>query len=163
MKRITTFLTGLAVLLCFAANSALAQRSGGAGGGNDVGGLPMNGASRNVHGSTSGPSIEPTIERVKPEDVLAKNAKLSSKVQDLLPPGINALQAASGFKDVKQFVAAVHASKNLGISLTDLKTKILGGDSLGKAIKALKPDADAKEEAKKAEKEAKSDIKEAKA
>ena len=34
------------------------------------------------------------------------------------------------------------------------------GDSLGKAIQSLKPDADAKSEAKKAEKQAKDDLKE---
>lgn len=56
-------------------------------------------------------------------------------------------------------MAAVHVSHNLGIPFTDLKEKMLGGDSLGKAIRALKPDADAKAEAKKANREAKGDLK----
>lgn len=164
MTRYHTLLAGFTILLSLGMGSAWAQRTGGgAAGGNDTGGLPMNGASRNVHGSTSGPSIEPTIETVKPEEVLQKNPQLSAKIQAMLPPGYNLLQSAAGFKDIKQFVAAVHASKDLGIPLGDLKARVLKGDSLGKAIKALKPDADAKEEAKKAEKAAKADIKESKA
>jgi hypothetical protein len=81
----------------------------------------------------------------------------------LLPEGTDIQKAASNFKSLVKFVATVHASKNLGIPFTDLKSKMVSSDKLDKAIKALKPDADAKEEAKKAEKEAKSDIKEAKA
>jgi hypothetical protein len=57
-------------------------------------------------------------------------------------------------------VAAVHVSHNLGIPFDQLKAKMIGppSESLGKAIQALKPTTNAKEEASKAEKQAKQDI-----
>ena len=80
----------------------------------------------------------------------------------MLPAGTSLTDAASGFKNLGQFVAAVHVSHNLGIPFQDLKDKMTSGDKLGKAIKQLKPEADSKSEAKQAEKEAKADIKESK-
>jgi hypothetical protein len=91
---------------------------------------------------------------------LAANTKLASKLQGLLPPGTNLQTAASGFKNLGQFVAAVHVSHNLGISFDQLKAKMLGppSESLGKATHDLKPTADAKAETKKAESEAHQDL-----
>lgn len=93
-------------------------------------------------------------------DHLADNTKLSSKLQGLLPQGTNLQQASQGFKNLGQFVAAVHVSHNLGIPFDQLKSKMVGppSESLGKAIHALKPTSNAKEESKKAEKQAKQDI-----
>ena len=94
-------------------------------------------------------------------DLLAQNTKLSSQLTTLLPEGTNLQDAAQGFKNLGQFVAAVHVSKNLGIPFENLKAKMTGPDSvkLGKAIHELKPDVNAKAEAKKANKQAKQDIK----
>jgi hypothetical protein len=91
---------------------------------------------------------------------LAANPKLDSKLQSLLPPGTNLQTAASGFKNLGQFVAAVHVSHNLGIPFDQLKAKMLGpsSESLGKAIHDLKPTANAKAETKKAESEAREDL-----
>jgi len=91
---------------------------------------------------------------------LASNTKLASKLQGLLPPGTNLQTAASGFKNLGQFVAAVHVSHNLGIPFDQLKAKMQGPptESLGKAIHQLKPDADAKAETKTAESEAHQDM-----
>ncbi len=91
---------------------------------------------------------------------LAANPQLSSKLQSLLPPGTNLQTAAQGFKNLGQFVAAVHVSHNLGIPFDQLKAKMTGphAENLGKAIHDLKPTADAKAEAKKAEHEAHSDL-----
>jgi hypothetical protein len=60
-------------------------------------------------------------------------------------------------------VAAVHVSHNLGIPFDDLKAKMTGpnAESLGKAIKSLKLEANSKAEAKKAQKQANDDIREA--
>ena len=93
-------------------------------------------------------------------DRLEDNKKLASKLQSLLPPGTDLQQAASGFKNLGQFVAAVHVSHNLGIPFDQLKAKMIGPpkESLGKAIQALKPTANAKEEASKGEKQAKRDM-----
>jgi hypothetical protein len=91
---------------------------------------------------------------------LSSNTKLASKLQGLLPPGTDLQQAAQGFKNLGQFVAAVHVSHNLGIPFDQLKAKMTGtgAESLGKAIHDLKPSADAKTEAKKAGKEADNDL-----
>lgn len=93
-------------------------------------------------------------------DHLEDNTKLASKLQSLLPAGTNLQQAAQGFKNLGQFVAAVHVSHNLGIPFDQLKAKMIGppSESLGKAIQALKPTANAKEEANKAEKQANQDM-----
>jgi hypothetical protein len=85
-----------------------------------------------------------------PQDLLQQNPKLSDNLGKLLPAGTDVQAAASGFKNLGEFVAAVHVSNNLGIPFADLKTKLLAGDSLGSAIQTLKPEADAQVEARKA-------------
>jgi hypothetical protein len=95
-------------------------------------------------------------------DQLARNTQLSSRLQGLLPVGTDISQASSGFKNLGQFVAAAHVSRNLNIPFDQLKAKMTGM-SLGKAIHELNPDVDAKAEAKKAEQQAKQDIQASKA
>lgn len=92
--------------------------------------------------------------------LLAQNTKLASKLQSLLPPGTDLQAASQGFKNLGQFVAAVHVSNNLGIPFDQLKAKITGpgAESLGKAIHELKPDANAKAALKQAEKQAHADL-----
>jgi hypothetical protein len=84
---------------------------------------------------------------------------LQQRLGSMLPPGMDVTQAANGFKNLGQFVAAVHVSHDLDIPFTQLKDKVTGGEKLGKAVKTLKPSSEAKSEVKKAKKEAKSDIK----
>jgi hypothetical protein len=48
-------------------------------------------------------------------------------------------QAAAGFKNQGQFIAALEASKNLGIPFADLQDRMTAGESLGAAIHGLKP------------------------
>jgi hypothetical protein len=95
----------------------------------------------------------------KPSSV-PKNPKLVAKVQPLLPGGLSVEQAAAGFKNQGQFLAAVHVSHNLDIPFNDVKTKALSdGGSLGAAIQSLKPSADAKAELKRANQQANDDLK----
>jgi hypothetical protein len=91
---------------------------------------------------------------------LASNTQLAAKLQGLLPPGTNLQTAAQGFKNLGQFVAAVHVSKNLGIPFDQLKAKMTGPppESLGKAIQQLDPSANAKAALKTAEKQAHQDL-----
>jgi hypothetical protein len=103
-----------------------------------------------------------------PGSVLDHNAQLAGKLEGLLglsgPNALTALKAdAAGFKNFGQFVAAVHVSKNLGIPFADLEAKMTGSGavSLGKAIQELKPEANAKEETKKATTEADDDVRHA--
>ncbi len=92
---------------------------------------------------------------------LADNTRLTSKMESLLPPGTNVPDAANGFKNLGQFVAAVHVSHNLNIPFDQLKQDVIAKGSLGKAVHALKPDLSKKqlkEATEAAEKEAKQDV-----
>jgi hypothetical protein len=74
------------------------------------------------------------------------NKKVSDRLSALLsqqnPPVTDPQAASQGFKNLDQFVAAVHASQNLGIPFDELKTAAQTTGSLSKAIRVLKPDAD---------------------
>ena len=131
-----------------------AQHGHGGGGGGGGTGHSMN-SNSNSHNNSGKDSKGSSVS-----DHLEDNTKLASKLQSLLPTGTNLQQAAQGFKNLGQFVAAVHVSHNLGIPFDQLKAKMIGPpkESLGDAIHALKPTANAKEEAKKGEKQAKHDI-----
>lgn len=100
------------------------------------------------------------IANMSPAEVLSKNAKLAAKLEPLLPPGTNLNEAASGFKKLGQFVAALHASRNLGIPFDQLKSKLVGKDkeSLSKALEELSPAANTKAELKKVSKQTDADL-----
>jgi hypothetical protein len=71
---------------------------------------------------------------------LTKNTNLGAKLTSRLPAGTDLMAASAGFKNLGQFVAAVNVSNNLGLSFTQLKTKIVtDGMSLGQAIQAVRP------------------------
>ncbi len=95
-----------------------------------------------------------------PSEILSKNSRLSDNLQKLLPQGMTAQQACSGFKNLGQCVAAIHVSHNLSIPFADLKNKVTGSgaESLGKAIQTLKPGTNAKAEAKKGQQQANQDL-----
>lgn len=109
------------------------------------------------HNSTAGSEMG----KQSPDTILSRNTKLSSNLEKLLPSGTTAQQACGGFKNLGQCVAAIHVSHNLDIPFADLKTKMTGdgAESLGKAIHELKPEANAKTEAKKGQKQADDDLK----
>jgi hypothetical protein len=97
---------------------------------------------------------------------LAHNTALTTRLQGLLPPGTDMQLASSGFKNLGQFVAAVHVSNNLKIPFDQLKLKMTGpeAESLGKAIQDLRPAIDhktVKADVKTAERQAKKDLAEA--
>jgi hypothetical protein len=88
-----------------------------------------------------------------------RDRKLQAQLQKMLPPGTNLKEVASGFKTEKEFISAVHVSKNLGIPFPKLKAKITGNHpvSMEAAIRDLRPDlnkAKAKAEAVKGERQA---------
>ena len=134
--------------------------SGGGGAAGGSMGHSMDKPDSNSHASDKGSEAKGSSV----SDHLEDNTKLASKLQSLLPQGTNLQQAAQGFKNLGQFVAAVHVSHNLGIPFDQLKTKLMGppSESLGKAIHALKPDAKSSAEAKKAQKQAKQDMNDSK-
>lgn len=98
------------------------------------------------------------------------------QAQGLLPANTDSKSACESFKGLEDCVATLHASKNAALDFNCLKQNVTGvlvsadttsckqsggdkGISLVKAIHLLKPDADAKGEAKNAEKQAKDDLK----
>lgn len=177
-KRFVTILAGLGVSICLAGLPLFAQHGGGAGrgmgGGMGMGehpsgnlghentnGLPHMGGE---HQGTMGKS---NLGMNSPTSLLSQNTKLASNLQSLLPAGTNLTEAASGFKNLGLFVAAVHVSHNLGIPFEEVKLAMLSnGGNLGKAIHTLNPQISKKQvksDVKNARKEAKGDVKRARA
>lgn len=86
--------------------------------------------------------------------------QLASRLQTLLPAGMTLQQAAAGFRNQGQFIAALHVSHNLNIPFAQLKAEMTGthAKSLGQAIHGLRPAEDAKTAASRAEREARRDL-----
>lgn len=90
---------------------------------------------------------------------LPKNPQLVARLQALLPRNMSVEQAARGFATQDEFVAAVHASRNLGVSFRDLRTYIVTDEmNLGQAIRALKPNVNVRRELRRAHKQAEADL-----
>ena len=104
--------------------------------------------------------------------------KLTPKLQaqGLLPANSNATDACAPFTALNECLAALHASRNLGLEFNCLRANVTGvhtnanlsgckgsiGDKaqgLNKAIHELNPNADAKGATKNAEQQAKNDLK----
>lgn len=138
MKAFSLVLSTLAVTVALAAPAAAQGRGEGA------------------QGSTAAhtPKVTPP-----PPAPISVPPSLAAKIEPLLPTGTSVATASTGFKNLGQFIAAVHVSKNLDIPFDTLKAKVTGTSavSLGQAIKTLKPTADSSAEVKKAQQEAKAD------
>ena len=86
---------------------------------------------------------------------LQKNTNLTDKLRTRLPAGTNVMDAAEGFRNLGQFVAAVNVSNNLHLDFTQLKTHMVDdGMSLGQAIQTVKKTANVDTEVHRAETEA---------
>jgi len=158
MRRIFTLIFGLSFVLYLSA-ATFAQSKGGT--------PQAHGVDHSSDVSHDRPQVRTESRQDQTEANfearIERNPALKSKVESMLPAGENLKTAASGFKNGGQFLAALHASKNLGIPFAQLKAKMMGSNppmSLGQTIHALKPnisEKDADKEADKAEKEAKVD------
>ncbi|HET8645229.1 MAG TPA: hypothetical protein VFO85_07055, partial [Vicinamibacteria bacterium] len=71
---------------------------------------------------------------------LQRNSNLREKVESRLPAGMDVMAAASDFRNLGQFMAAVNVSNNLGLDFLALKALMTGPEqlSLGQAIQRLK-------------------------
>jgi hypothetical protein len=166
MKRSILTATAVATLIWFAGSPALAQGRGHGGGPPSTAGAAGPHGASATHGDMSNgksASVSSMENSKTPGTLLMQNKNLASKLSALLAkqnPPITDLQGASmGFKNLGQFVAAVHVSNNLHIPFTQLKAAIQSDGSLGKAIKALRPNVDAKAEMKTAKKQTDQDVK----
>ena len=66
--------------------------------------------------------------------------------------------SCNGFRNLQEYVAAVHASQNLGIPFERLKAKIQSGKTLAQAISELRPTRSGPGEAARAQREAQRSI-----
>jgi hypothetical protein len=127
--------------------------------------------------STSTRTPTPTTNPIATK--IQANARLSSKVSAMLPidphtgKTMTLNTASMGFKNQGQFIAALHVSRNLGVSFVSLKnamvtkqstasgTTMTQTGSLGHAIQTVKhtSSATATTQATRAEQEADSDLK----
>lgn len=117
--------------------------------------------------STANEKAETKPVDVKVANAIERNPYLSSILKPLLPPRTTMANAAAGFKNDKQFIAALHASRNLGIPFNEIKTRMTGERrmSLNDAIRDIRPEMTknlAKAEAHKGEEQAKDDQDQAK-
>ena len=153
----------LVVALIFACSSpAFAQRSH-PGGGPPAGHGPSGASGSGMGEANKGGAMSSSnMSHASPSDVLSHNTAIAGKIKTLT--GEDAQTACGGFKNLGQCVAAAHIAKNLDIpgGFDALKAKVTGTGSmsLGKAIAQLSPNANAKSETKKANKQADDDMKE---
>ena len=170
MKRMFVMLVSMCIILIGSNKIAFPQHGHVGQGMDSHGGMGMprdtvgSGHSGNTASQKMGRDQDEALGKLPVGDRLAHTPQLSSKLKGLLPPGTNLQDASKGFKNLGQFVAAVHVAHNLNIPFDQLKAKMTGPSavSLGKAIHELQPNAKAKAEAKEAEKEASQDLREAK-
>jgi hypothetical protein len=95
-----------------------------------------------------------------PSNSMAPNAAAEgTHLAALLPQGMSQQEACEGIKTTDECAAMLHAAQNLNIPFADLKSHVTGGEPLEGAIHACKPDADAAAEARRAEQQARSDLK----
>lgn len=86
---------------------------------------------------------------------LRRNASLAGILHERLPVGADLTAESAGFRDLGQFVAAVYASKNLGVPLSELRRRMVhDGMTLGLAIQDARPKCRYWSEARRAEDEA---------
>jgi hypothetical protein len=166
MKHLSLILAGAMVFACGASTFAQGAHPGGppsSPGGRPSGAGPGSNPNSGMSGAhESGAATHTDMSHASPSDVLSHNTAIAGKIQQLT--GQDAQSACAGFKNLGQCVAAAHVAKNLDISggFDALKAKMTGSGalSLGKAIEQLSPQADAKAETKKANKQASDDLKE---
>jgi hypothetical protein len=113
--------------------------------------------------SAAKPAVKPAPTPERPESAAARltvRPALAAKLTPLLPPGTNLMTAAAGFRNLGQFVAAVHVSHDLGIPFSALRAKMTGPNavSLGQAIQALKPGTNVRAEVRRAQAAARHDL-----
>ena len=71
---------------------------------------------------------------------ISRNPQQLARLTAMLPPRMTLDQAAAGFRNQGQFIAALNASKNQGIAFADLqKAMTVDGLSLGQAVRQLRP------------------------
>jgi hypothetical protein len=95
----------------------------------------------------------PKLSRV--QLALQRNPDLAASVLQRLPAGARIMDVSAGFEDIGQFVAAVNASRALGIPMHEFKRRMVGDRMpLLLAIQDLRPNSNYRADAMRAEEEA---------
>src|SRR5262245_25762578 len=138
MRNLVVLFLAIAIVLPVGDMSLFAQREQGPGVNQGQGRGPVQ-LPRIENTNRRGPQTEPGATNRsehakgegKPLDMtvansIARNEKLSARLQGLLPMNMTLTDAAAGFKNRGQFIAALHVSHNLGIPFDQLKAKMTG-------------------------------------
>ena len=89
----------------------------------------------------------------------ANAESIENRVKAVLNPGTRIELAAADFRTAEEFMTVAHAARNTKVPFMVLKHRVLTeGQSLEDAIRASKPDIDARTEALRARGEARADI-----
>lgn len=95
----------------------------------------------------------PKLSRV--QVTLQRDPALAAAVVARLPPSSNLMEVSAGFEDIVQFVAAVNASRTLGIPMREFSRRMVGDRMpLLLAIQDLRPKSHYRTAARRAEDEA---------
>lgn len=176
MKKILIVMAMAAFSLSYGTNRAAAQGPQGAGAASAASSSSGISHSLNPVRWVKKDSSKSASDQLDAKDDQDKRLTANLQAQGVLAANTDAKAACDNFKTLDECVAALHAVKNLGLDFNCLKSNLTGvqtsadmagcqggaGDkalTLTKAIHAMKPDADAKAEAKNAEKQAKDDLK----
>lgn len=92
------------------------------------------------------------------KDARDQDQQLARKLGSLLPPGTDPRAAATGFRNLGEFVTTVRASANLAIPFDRLKARVVAGNDVSDAIEILRPELDGLVEARRARKMAHEDL-----
>jgi len=172
--KVSLIALGLSAFLSVGAYRAAAQGPAGAGASEAAKGS-------SIHAPHSLNPIKWVKKDKKSEDANGGRSDLEKKLtpklqaQGLLPASSDATQACSAFTALNECLAALHASRNLGLNFTCMSAamtgvhtnadvsgcKVADGEKalpLNKAIHAMNPEADAKGATKNAEQQAKDDL-----
>jgi hypothetical protein len=143
-------------------------------------GAPSGAPGKDSHAVTR-PATAAPLGPMSPISLLEQNSKLAFNLAGFFPDGTDLLAQSSGFKNLGQFVSAVHVSHNLGIPFDNLKCAELGTTAasasgtvcssvvkneepmtLGQAIQTLRPDANLQQAVREANRQAEKDLQDAK-
>jgi hypothetical protein len=109
--------------------------------------------------TTTNPAGAATADAAEAKSNVPRSAKLQEKLQGKLGD-MSLDDAAEGFKNQGQFVAAVNAADRLDVDFAEFKAKMVDeGNSLGQTIQFFNPEADADAEVEAAESQARQDLK----
>ena len=114
-------------------------------------------------GKANTPTGKPeSVGRPSMADQLTRDHGLATQLQKLFPADTDLVAASKNFKNLGSFVAAAHvADNNPNFTFEELTVKMFDGDgmTLGQAIHALDPKADAASEVETAQTQAAADMK----